>query len=779
MNITTHRRIVSIMSLALIVTTLPAMAAPNATVTTNVIADSSIQYSATLGTSFTNYVSGYNKVKNSLTAPCKSYFKFDFTGQNPNTNYALKITLPAVINNGYEHLLVWVLNQEYPSFTTNKPGLTWFGAQANNTATNNPSSDMLTSGNPSATLVNDGTDPGGNTVDTWVTVPAPWGQYLTNNQVVIVLTVTNDVTTGTTANGGRFTLAGSATPPYATFQPLTSGTQPPTISAIAKQTVRSTTTSDAIAFTVSDPLDAASSLTNITILLGNTNVSFTSTNIAVSGGNRTLTFTPVSNLAPGTTANVTVTLIVTDSSGNSATSSFQLTVSPFITLPVVLSGTNVNYIPPTNRVGIGSITIPFQVVDTNITASQLVVTGSVSAYTANLGALSFTQTAAGSNTNDCTVTVTATGSGVGIVNLQAIDTVNSVTNTVRLAVMVLPDSSYAVYDLMSYQPSTSYSSPSGHADLLDVSARLWAARSISGSVNLITSLTPSSGGIVPVGLPLIRGSASGNANELRLVGAPYTAGSHKVLYASINAQWADLSLYGEAARYPGQSVGGFVEFAADANATGVAMAAVCTITNSANTTNNDGLFGLALYNGTNTAPVAYPGFTDIIPNYNTSGVIPNSTPNNVVVSYDVDTGISMLWVNQSSSAGTSVSLQDVAATNLVNCSYIVLRQNANMGDLLISSVAVKVVTKPVPTITGITRSEGTNSISFTCAPGSGGTASVVGSSTVNGTYNAISPAAAITEPTSGNFVATFSDSGSQMFYRIKQTALASTVTFPF
>lgn len=762
-------------TLVLVVWPARAQTPPNATAVTNVIAESTVQYvTGTAPTSFTNYVSGYNKVKYSATTPAKSYLKFDFTGQNVNTNYALKLTLPVFNNNAVQHLQLWVLNQSYatftnlPGFTYANPTLSWSNAQANATGTTN--NDMLTTGSKTATLANDFMDTGGNSGNQGVTLPAPWGQYLTNNQLVVVLTATNDA--ANSANGARFAMNAATV----TFQPLTPGTLPPSMSGISGMTVRSTTSSGPIAFTVSDPVDAATSLTNFTISLGNTNVTLTSTNIAVvSGGNRTLTFTPVSNLAPGATATVTVTLAVTDSNGNSATASFLLTVTPFVSLPVVLSGTNVNFIPPTNRIGAGSITIPFLVVDTNIAASSLVVTGFVSAYSTNLGSLSFTSTTGiAPNTNNCTVTVNATGSGVGIVNLTIIDPVNLVTNSsVKLAVMVLPDGSYAACDLMNYQPSPSYSGT--HADLLDVSGKLWAARTTSGSVNLITTIGSAPLGM-PVGAPLVRGTSSGNQNQLRLVGAPYAAGSHKVVFASIYAQWADVSAYGANTAYPGlNSSGGFVEFAADGSSSSVAMAAVCTVTNVANTTNNDGFFYLGLYNGTN-APSVDTSLSQAIPNFNTSGVLPNA-PVNVVVSYDVDTGISTMWLNKSSSTGANVTLQDVAVTNLANVNYVVLRQNANMGDIIVSSLAVKVVTKPYPTTTGITQLLGTNSISYTDAPGSGGTASVVGSSTVDGTYNPV--AATITEPTAGNYTAKVVASGSQMFYKVKQTAGTPTVTFPF
>ena len=283
---------------------------------------------------------------------------------------------------------------------------------------------------------------------------------------------------------------------------------------------------------------------------------------------------------------------------------------------------------------------------------------------------------------------------------------------------------------------------------------------------------------MPVGAPLVRGTASGNQNQLRLIGAPYTAGSHKVVFASVYAQWTDTSPYGTTAAYPGTSTGGFIEFTADGSSTSVAMAAVCTVSNVANTVNNDGFFYLGLYNSTN-APSVNTSLSQAIPNFNTSGVLPHA-PVNVVVSYDVDTGISTLWLDQSCSAGASTNLQDVAVTNLANVNYVVLRQNANMGDIIVSSLAVKVVTKPFPTVTGITKSGNNIVISFTSAPGSGGSASVVGSASVNGTYNTVGSVTINESPaSSGNFTASFTAAGSQNFYRLAQTGGTPTVTFPF
>ena len=765
--------------------------AQNAALTTTVVAESTVQYSTTASTGITNYISGYDKMKSFALSPnasAKTYFKYDFTGQNPNTNYDLTVTWQVNHNNGLEHFNVWALNQAYPSFTnpsgSNNPSLTWNGAQANNTLGGvGGTDDLLTGGSFTATLWKDFVGKGSTTVAESTTLPAPWGQYLINNQLVIVVTATNDTTITQSANGGRFNTNSSTI----SFQPLTVSTKPPIISYIAPQTVKSTTASGNISFTVGDPQDGPNGLVP-TVALGNTNVTLTVTNLGGSGANRTLSFTPVSNKGAGVTATVTVTVTVTDLEGNSASSSFLLTVPPFITLPVVYSGTNVNYLPPTNRVGVGSVTIPFQVVDTNITASSLIVTGAVvsadvngNLLTTNLGTLSFTSVVGGANSNNCSVTINAIGSGVGVINVLAIDPQNLVTDVVSLAVMVLPDNSYAVYDAMHYQPSTSYSASSGHESLSAASGGLWNNRTVSGTVDVITTVTPSSGGDIPVGTPVIRGSTSGNSDQLRLVGAPYHASGHQVLYASVMAQWADISFYGGNSYYPGNSTGGFVEFAADATSTGVAMAQVCTITNAANTATNDGNFYLALYNGTN-SPSVNTGYQETIPNFSTSGILPNPTPDNIVVSYDTDTGISTLWVNQSSSTNANVTLQDVAVTNLANVSYLVLRQNGGMGNILIQSASVRVVNKPFPTITGITVTGSNVTITYTDTAGAGqsGFQQVWSSTAVNGTYSQVASGVTITDLGGGNYSAAISgQTGQTEFYKIKETGTAPSLNFPF
>src|SRR5580692_5500111 len=50
-----------------------------------------------------------------VAAGCaKSYFKWDFTGQNRNTNADLNLTWTTVVNNGPATMRIWSLDQAYP-----------------------------------------------------------------------------------------------------------------------------------------------------------------------------------------------------------------------------------------------------------------------------------------------------------------------------------------------------------------------------------------------------------------------------------------------------------------------------------------------------------------------------------------------------------------------------------------------------------------------------------------------------------------------------------------
>ncbi len=98
----------------------------------------------------------------------------------------------------------------------------------------------------------------------------------------------------------------------------------PTISNIADQTINNDTTTGALAFTVGDGQDSASSLT-VTASSSNSTLCPSSSCLTLggSGASRTITATP----AAGQTGTATITVTVTDSGGLTATDTFLLTVN--------------------------------------------------------------------------------------------------------------------------------------------------------------------------------------------------------------------------------------------------------------------------------------------------------------------------------------------------------------------------------------------------------------------------------------------------------------------
>ena len=142
-----------------------------------------------------------------------------------------------------------------------------------------------------------------------------------------------------------------------------------------------------------------------------------------------------------------------------------------------------------------------------------------------------------------------------------------------------------------------------------------------------------------------------------------------------------------------------------------------------------------------------------------------------------------MWLNQADSSGNSVNLQDVAITNLSNVNYLVLRQNANMGNILIEGVSVKAVAKtglPSPAIAGVSQSGANLRIKFTTTPGQGSYCSVVGSPNVSGPF-ANDPAFTILESPAGTYTATGTITGSSRYFKIAQFGggTVPTVAFPF
>jgi hypothetical protein len=148
-----------------------------------------------------------------------------------------------------------------------------------------------------------------------------------------------------------------------------SGNSPPTLSAIANQTIQEDTTAGPIPFTVGDAATAASQLTlsgssSNQVLVPNGNIVF-----GGSGNNRTVTVTPALHQSGSSI----ITIAVADTAFGVNSTNFVLTVNPVNDLPVISTITNRAVVEDSST---GPIS--FTVSDAETPAANLTVTASSS-----------------------------------------------------------------------------------------------------------------------------------------------------------------------------------------------------------------------------------------------------------------------------------------------------------------------------------------------------------------------------------------------------------------
>jgi hypothetical protein len=166
---------------------------------------------------------GYLMVKHNTNGnSAKTYLAFDLTGQNADRNLPATLALIRFSVSGPQHLQLWALDQPYPSMNND---ITWNTAQANDTNSNS----MLTSGSftasPITELIVTASGPGTNIL----AIPAPWGQFIHSNNLVLALTGMDDPVNTTTGyriavtNAGQMPAFGFAqfngSPPMTATQP--------------------------------------------------------------------------------------------------------------------------------------------------------------------------------------------------------------------------------------------------------------------------------------------------------------------------------------------------------------------------------------------------------------------------------------------------------------------------------------------------------------------------------------------------------------------------------
>lgn len=253
---------------------------------------------------------------------------------------------------------------------------------------------------------------GGSGANRTVTVTPAAGQSGT-------ATITVTVSDGTLTASSSFNVTVQAAAPNT----------PPTISAIANQTVTSGQATSALSFTIGDAETAAANLTltkssSSTTLVPTANIVF-----GGSGANRTVTVTPAS----GKTGTATITVTVSDGT-NTTSSAFTLTVNapPPNNPPTISAIAN-----QATYVGQATAALPFTVGDPETPAANLTVSGSSSSTTlvpnANI-------VFGGSGANR-TVTVTpASGkTGNATITVSVSDGTNTTTSAFTMTVSVAPN----------------------------------------------------------------------------------------------------------------------------------------------------------------------------------------------------------------------------------------------------------------------------------------------------------------------------------------------------
>ncbi|MFM1770730.1 MAG: hypothetical protein RJA22_3259 [Verrucomicrobiota bacterium] len=428
---------------------------------------------------------GYVMAKYSTTGgSAKGYFEFDLTGKAPDTNSAATFVVTRPSSSGVQHVRLWALNQPYPGMANT---ITWATAQANDTANNS----MLTAGALTATSISDRLTGSGLATDSY-TLPAPWGQFLQNGKLVLVLTTDSDALNNSA--GYRVGVTNPATLPRLDFND-TLGNLPPTLSAVGNQTNYANHASGALAFTVSDDTTPAGDIV-VFAISSNTNVvpaaSFNFTGQGV-GANRTVSYTA------GAAGTATVTLYATDGSATNF-SAFTVTVlpDPSITTPA-----------PTNTIATAPVTSTVTVGDIDLGPDPLTVTG-VSSNPSLIPNSGIVVTGTGAN-RDVTVTANAGVDGVSIISLTASDGVNGTTTV--YPVMVRPSASVLFSDHFDY--------PLGN--LSSTAVGLWPLRA-NGSVRLRSTNQQVQ----------LRATSSGESCISPLPGAPYTSGT---LFFGFRARW--------------------------------------------------------------------------------------------------------------------------------------------------------------------------------------------------------------------------------------------------
>jgi hypothetical protein len=402
---------------------------------------------------------------------------------------------------------------------------------------------------------------------------------------------------------------------------ISDGNTPPVISGPTNQTVRVNQSTGPLPFTV---LDAEDPATNLMVYGFSSDPTIVpATNILFGGSSSART---VAVTAAGQAGSASITVWVADSGGKSNSASFNLTVLPANTSPVIST------IPRTNTLmNEAAGPIPFTIGDAETSANNL----TMSAFSANSTLLPGGNILLAGTGSYRTVTVSPAPSQIGVAPITLAVSDGTNTAAASFALMVLPSSSFLFYDPFNYATGS----------LLTNSGFLWDSRSGTLGQCQVTN-----------GQLLIAG-AQGEDVDAPLVGAPFHTGSNTTLYAAFKATFLTL---------PKDKPDYFAHFTGGSTFRARLYAGVPTNATA-------GFFRLQVANNTNAAELAVDLTTNIA--------------YTVVLRYPVDTPATTLWVNPVTEASPGATASDPAST--LSITAFDFRQDAGVGaDLLIDDFKV-------------------------------------------------------------------------------------------
>lgn len=419
------------------------------------------------------------------------------------------------------------------------------------------------------------------------------------------------------------------------------GNQPPTISSLTNQTIRVNGSITDQPITIGDTETPVGDLTLSASSSNPDLVPVNAISFSGEGESRTFSLTPTF-FASGT---ATITIIVTDGGGKTSSSSFVLNVLPENTAPT-LSNSFTNY-HTLKDVALAAIT--FTIGDNENLPEEL----EVFATSSNPAVIPDANIVLGGTGAERTVTITPASGQIGnaVITISVSDLV--LTTNRSFHVMVVPSATVVLNEPFDYADGAV---TTNSANLWNTHSGIFGQSQISsGVLNLLSSQTEDI--------------------NARLIGSPFATSSGTTLYASFVVNFSGLP--NEAADY----------FAHFREVGGAFRGRVFVST----TNSTAGTFRLGIANNN----------ANITNAVTLEGDLALNVDHLVVISYDVASGVSTLWVNPTSESSPSATATDnPSPAAIVSFAF---RQSTNIGSLRVDNLKIATTLADVVTLTPAAR----------------------------------------------------------------------------